>query len=120
MDADKLTRRARNVLQMMGVSQQSDLTALSQMRGQSPLVAVLREPNCGRKTAAEIMQWYESAAVDPMPQWLWVRIRRDANLRWCVFGASVERRDGEDWYLAEIRVPPHVQPPPPIVAQGEK
>ncbi len=102
MDTSDLTKRARNVLQALNISTPSEMAALCKVRGHSPLLLVLREPNCGRKTASEILQWYESSADDPMPRWLWVRIRRDDFLRWEILGASLHRQDGPDWHLAEI------------------
>lgn len=105
MKTADLTKRARNVLQALNISTPSEMKALCNIRGHSPLLLVLREPNCGRKTASEILQWYESSVDDPMPRWVWVRMKRDDNLRWCIYGASTERQEGPDWHLADIATP---------------
>ena len=100
-----LTKRARNVLKWLNVSQPSDLAARLKADGWSLEYCLMLAPNCGRKTKSEIAQWYASAVDDPMPKLIWVRIKRDDKLRWCILGASIEQQDGPDWHLAEVATP---------------
>jgi len=59
-----LTKRARNVLKWLNVSQPSDLAARLKADGWSLEYCLMLAPNCGQKTKSEIAQWYASGLAD--------------------------------------------------------
>ena len=98
----QLSGRALGVLADMGVQTPAELADLAKSSNHSVHILLHRQPKCGYKTVAEIMEWYSAGRVEPRPEWVWVRLARDADLNWRAHYASVEERVGPDWVRCKV------------------
>lgn len=96
--------RAFNVLRNLGVERPADLDAAAESSGLTVPSLLLRIPNCGRKTARQIQDWYNEGKTLPFPTFVWVRIDKDVSGHWRAFNLSNTPTEGENWYRARIEI----------------
>ena len=94
-----LTVRAQRILGELGVSTPQELHRRYVPRGRSVAEHLLRQPNCGRKTMKEIMEWGADGKRQPedRPPVVYLRWVMEDGM-WHLVGYSTDREmEGAAW-----------------------